>query len=225
MYKYQMHSHTLPCSACSQMTPRELVKSLHKGGYSGFVITNHFIHGNTGINRHIPWNDFVLEYEKDYNECKKHAEKYGMDVIFGLEEGVGEGLEILCYGVTPEILYAHPELRSRNASLWHDVMNSHGAICIQAHPFRERDYIPQPKALPLEIIDGFEIFNADNSYKNDAKAVELSKNHPELITVSGADTHIPETACLCGITVSKRIKSETELVEILKSGKYELITK
>ncbi len=222
-YKYQMHAHTLPCSACSRMTPEVLMRSLYKGGYSGCVITNHFINGNTGINRHIPWNEFVREYEKDYIECKKYADIYGLDVIFGIEEGVGYGLEILCYGVTPEILYSHPELRKRDAVLWHSVMNSHGAICIQAHPFRERDYIPEPMLLPIDIIDGVEVFNADNSFENDEKAVEISEKHPNLITLSGADTHIPQTACIGGIEVSERIKSEKQLVEILTSGNYELI--
>ena len=48
-YKYQLHAHTLPCSACARMTPQELVESLHRSGYQGCVITNHFMGGNSGI--------------------------------------------------------------------------------------------------------------------------------------------------------------------------------
>ncbi len=205
------------------MLPVELIKSLYEGGYSGCVITNHFIHGNSGISRSLPWNEYVKQYKNDYLECRKYAEKYGIDVIFGIEEGVGEGLEILCYGVTPEMLYAHPELRQGDARLWHDVLNSHGALCIQAHPFRERDYIPVPKLLPLEYIDGIEVYNYFNSEENDARAYEVYKNHPGLIAVSGADTHSPESVCFGGIETSERITNGKELVEILKSGNYTLI--
>ncbi len=222
-YKYQMHTHTFPCSDCSRMSPEELVKSLHDGGYSGCVITNHFMNGNTGIDRNLPWEEFVGYFEADYLECKKHADKYGLDIIFGIEEGVGGGLEILCYGITPEILRSHPELRRRDARQWHDVARSCGALCIQAHPFRECDHVPEPKLLPLDVIDGFEVYNAGNSCENNVSAAEAFKNHPGLITVSGADTHSPATVCLGGIEASKRITNEKELVEVLKSGEYTLI--
>lgn len=222
-YKYQMHSHTLPCSACSEMYPEELAESLYKGGFSGCVITNHFIHGNTGIDRRLPWAEFVRQYEIDYLELKRCGEKYGLDVIFGIEEHVGKGLEILCYGVTPETLYAHPELSERSIEIWYKTLKSCGAICIQAHPFREQPYIPQPQALPIEFVDGFEIYNADNTEKNNLEAHEHAKKFSGLINVSGGDTHIPETACLGGIITEKRIRNEKELAEMLISGGYELI--
>ena len=75
-YKYQMHAHTHPCSACSRLSPEELVESLRAGGYAGCVITNHFFHGNTGIDRRLAWEDFVAYYERDYLECKELAKKY-----------------------------------------------------------------------------------------------------------------------------------------------------
>ena len=73
-YKYQMHAHTSPCSACAVMSPAELVESLYSGGYSGCVVTNHFYKGNSGIDRNLPYNDFIKKYEEDYLECKKAAE-------------------------------------------------------------------------------------------------------------------------------------------------------
>ncbi|MBQ9975117.1 MAG: hypothetical protein IJP16_01290 [Clostridia bacterium] len=41
-YKYQMHTHTSPCSACAVTTPLELCRSLAEGGYAGAVLTNLF---------------------------------------------------------------------------------------------------------------------------------------------------------------------------------------
>ncbi len=222
-YKYQLHAHTLPCSACSEMYPEELAKALCDGGFSGCVITNHFINGNTGVDRRLPWDEFVRQYELDYLELKKCGEKYGLDIIFGIEEHVGRGLEILCYGITPEMLREHPELRERNVELWYKMLKSCGALCIQAHPYRDVFYIPVPQALPLDFIDGIELYNADNSVKANLEAEELFKDHPELIVTSGGDTHKPETACLGGIATATKIRDEKELVAMLKSGEYELI--
>lgn len=224
-YKYQIHTHTGPCSHCSHMTPAELAEALEKGGYDGCVLTNHFLHGNTGIEEFVSWNEFVKHYETDYLECKKEAEKYGKDIMFGVEEEVGGGLEVLYYGVTPEMLYAHPELCSGKPEIWYDVMHSYGVLCIQAHPFRERRSIPEPKVLPFEVIDGIEVFNKGNEEKDNIKAEEFAKLHPDLIFTSGADTHSGDSVCSAGIETTERIRNEKELVEVLKSGKYELIKK
>lgn len=222
-YKYQMHAHTLPCSACSEMYPEELAKALYEGGFSGCVITNHFINGNSGIGRFLMWEDFVREYELDYLELKRCGEKYGLDIIFGIEEHVGMGLEILCYGVTPEMLYAHPELRERDLELWYETLKPYGVLLIQAHPFRDQPYIPFPQVLELEFIDGIEVYNADNSDENNSEAEEFLKEHAEMIATSGGDTHEPATACLGGIAVSQRIRNEEDLVRVLESGEYEFI--
>ena len=68
-YKYQMHTHTAPCRGCATMTPDELAEAMHEGGYQGCVMTNHFMEGNTGIDRELTWNDFVRNYEEDYIAC------------------------------------------------------------------------------------------------------------------------------------------------------------
>lgn len=222
-FRYQLHAHTLPCSACSEMYPEELVQSLYRDGYSGCVITNHFINGNTGIYRKLPWDEFVAQYEADYLELKKCGKKYGLDIIFGLEEHVGRGLEILCYGITPEMLYTHPEFQKRDIALWSETLRKLGAICIQAHPFREQPYIPEPQVLPLEFIDGIEVFNVDNTLENNLEAENFAAAHPELILTSGADTHEGITACFGGIETAKRIRNEKDLVEILKNREYTLL--
>ncbi len=223
-YKYQMHAHTYPCSACGRMKIEELIDALYAGGYQGCVITNHFINGNCGIDRALPWEDFVKEYEIDYLKGKACAEKYGIDLIFGIEEGVSGGKEILCYGVTPEILYAHPELAARSAETWHKVMKSYGVLVIQAHPFRERAYIPAPGVLADKLIDGIEVYNNENIASNNESAKEAAESHFGWILVSGADTHSVDTACCAGIECDERITDEKELVSLLKSRKYRLIT-
>ena len=222
-YRYQMHAHTYPCSACANMTPKELVEGLHAGGYSGGVITNHFYHGNSGIDRSLTWDEFIRQYELDYIACRKEAQKYDLDLIFGIEEVVADGLEILCYGLTPEVLYKNPELIECDYKLWYRIMHEKDVLCVQAHPFRERYYIPNPGVLPLEFIDGIEVYNAANFKKNNLEAEKYAKAHPELIVISGADAHYEQEACVGGIEVKKRIRNGKELVEVLKSREYVLI--
>ena len=222
-YKYQMHTHTAPCSLCASMTPEELAEALNKGGYQGCVMTNHFMMGNTGIDRALPWNDFVKQYELDYLACKEAAAKYDKDIIFGIEENVHEMLEVIFYGVTPDMLYEHPELAGADYKTWYEVMHSYGVLCIQAHPFRDRGYIPKPGMLPLEYIDGIEVYNVCNTQKNNEDAEEYVKDHPELLLISGADAHAPNLVCVSGIETKKRIRDGKDLVEVLKTGDYRLL--
>lgn len=222
-YRYQMHTHTSPCSACAYMTPAELIEGLHENGYQGCVMTNHFYRGNTGIDRGLPWKEFVGQYVKDYEKCCLYAQKYDLDILFGIEEGVGGSLEILCYGLTPQVLYDHPELQGADLKTWYDVMKENDVICIQAHPFRERAYIPKPQMLPLDCIDGIEVYNAANTVKNNKEAEAFAGQHPKMLLISGADAHIREDLFDGGIETGKRIRSERELVEILRSGEYDLI--
>ena len=222
-YRYQMHSHTYPCSACGDMSPRQLVVALNASGYSGCVITNHFYHGYTGIDRNLDWTEFIRQYELDYIACCEEAKKYDLDIIFGIEEIVSEGIEILCYGVTPEILYSNPELSQCDYKLWYRIMHANGVLCIQAHPFRERYYIPKPGVLPHDFIDGIEVYNAANTPKNNLEAERYAQAHPELILVSGADAHDELSICVGGIEAKRRIRNGKELVEVLKSREYVLI--
>lgn len=223
IYKYQLHTHTVPCSDCAEMTPEELVEGLLKSGYQGCVVTNHFLHGNTGLDRNLPWDEFVKQYELDYAACREQAEKHDLDIIFGIEENVSFGLEVLYYGVTPEILHKHPELADGDYETWYRVMHSYGVLCIQAHPFRDRTCILKPGVLPLEYIDGMEIYNGRNHENENQSAEQFAKTHPELIFTIGADAHTPQEIRNGGIEAAKRIRTGKELVEILKQGEFSLI--
>ena len=225
MYKYQMHIHTTPCSACGGFTPETLCQALLENGYQGGVITNHFYHGNSGIDRseNTSWEQFVSAYEQDYLACKQEAEKHGLDIIFSIEECVIPGLEILCYGVTPKVLYDNPQLREWNLEEWVRVMRENGALVVQAHPFRHADYIPNPGPLPVEMLDGIEVFNRGNSAEENQSALEMAEKYPHLIRTASADAHWPNHIPYGSIMAKRRITNEQELVALLKSGEYELI--
>lgn len=225
MYKYQMHVHTSPCSKCGGLTPETLCQALLEFGYQGAVITNHFYHGNSGIDRseNTSWAEFVSAYEQDYLACKEEAEKHGLDIIFSIEESVKPGLEILCYGVTPKVLYDNPQLIKEDVDEWVRVMRANGVVVVQAHPFREADYIPNPGALPHEYLDGVEVFNrGNNTPEMNQKALDFAIEH-NLLKTSSADAHWPNHIPYGGITTEHRITNEKELADLLRGGEYELI--
>ncbi|MBQ8372312.1 MAG: PHP domain-containing protein [Clostridia bacterium] len=222
-YKYQLHTHTAPTSKCGRTLSAELAEALRDAGYAGCVLTNHFMHGNTGMSRELPWEEFVACYERDYLECKAEGEKYGLDILFGVEEGVGGGSEILCYGLTPRMLYEHPELREYSAETWYRVMHELGVIVINAHPYRVLRTVPDPVPLPLSVVDGIEVYNHGNMPEYNENAEAFAMEHPELILTSGADTHSPDTVGYGGIMTDVRIRNEKDLCEVLRSGKYQLL--
>ena len=223
-YKYQMHIHTSPCSACGRMFPKELCQALHENGYQGTVLTNHFYHGNSGIDRNLSWNDFVSAYEKDYLECLEEAKKYDLDIIFGIEEVVVPGLEILCYGITPEILYENPQLREMNVEEVTKTLRKYGVVLVQAHPFREAFYIPNPGPLPLKYVDGLEVYNRGNSTDEmNQKAMDLANENPHLIKTSSADAHTTDRVMCGGIVTNTRIRNSQDLINTLRQGNYSII--
>ncbi|MBO4468025.1 MAG: PHP domain-containing protein, partial [Clostridia bacterium] len=147
MLIYETHQHTSGCSRCAGVSPEDMVLSIKESGFSGVIVTNHFYHGNSSIDRSLPWAEFCKAYEDDYLAAKRAGEKIGIDVIYGLEEHVGGGKEVLIYGVEPDYIAKYPELSEINLPLLSEIVRSAGGLLIQAHPFRERAYISDPDAL------------------------------------------------------------------------------
>ncbi|MBP9989253.1 MAG: hypothetical protein KBT46_07120 [Ruminococcus sp.] len=222
MYKYEMHQHTYPCSHCGKADPEKLVYALKECGFDGVVLTNHFLHGNTGIDKDLPWAEFVKYYEDDYLTAKKVGDSIGIDVIFGIEEHIGDGREVLLYGITPEFMYAHPEMSDGKLETISKAVHEFGGLVFQAHPYRDRDYIPNPKEnIAIEYLDGFETYNAANQGNENVEAEAFAVEHG-LMQTAGSDAHHEEMSFRYGIECERRIKDSFELAEILKSGDYKL---
>lgn len=224
MYKYELHQHTRICSHCGDADPLLLPEGLKKDGFDGCVITDHFYHGNTGIDRALPWEQFCKPYEEHYLLAKQAGAKIGIDVLFGIEEHVGKGKEVLLYGITPGFMYSHPDLRDCTLETITGYVHEAGGLVIQAHPFRTRDYIPDPsETLPPELLDGFEVYNACNNSEDNLTAVNYAKSFGK-ITVAGSDSHVVSFPGRFGIACEEKITTEKQLAEILKSGRFEIYT-
>ncbi|MBQ9859511.1 MAG: hypothetical protein IJO76_02390 [Clostridia bacterium] len=234
MYRYEMHQHTAGCSACAEIEADKLIPLLKQQGFAGMVLTNHFFHGNTAIRRQIPWADFVRAYEEDWLRAKELGDRLDFDVLFGIEEWVGDGKnvlrvggkEVLLYGITPQTLYDHPELRNFTHSETYlkalcDMTHEAGGLVMQAHPFRVRDYIANPwEPLPTAYLDGMETYNACNSPLENRRAEQYAEAEG-LIPVAGTDAHHTDTYRY-GIVTERRLRTGEDLIDVLTNGDYDL---
>ncbi len=221
-YKYEMHIHTYPCSG-GGADIREHIDALIEKGYSGMVVTNHFYNGDNRIDRNLPWAEFVDAYRQDYLYGLEYAKTKGFDLLFGLEEHVGNGQEILIYGITPDLIENHPELKGAAAEKYVEIVHAAGGLVYQAHPYRARAYVKEPYPLDcLDELDGIEVYNAANepSWNESAEklAIELG-----ISVIGGSDGHSVSSAGRSGIATEERITDNQKLVEILKSGAYTVL--
>ena len=222
LYKYEMHIHTSPCSGGGSDI-RDHIDTLIQKEYSGMVVTNHFYNGDTRIDRNLSWEDFVDAYRQDYLYGLEYARERDFDLLFGLEEHVGNGQEILLYGITPELIAAHPELKTPDPVAYAEVVHAAGGLVYQAHPFRKAPWIIRAEPLPcLDQLDGIEVFNAGNFPEMNEQAQKLA-DELGLSCTAGSDGHGTDTAGRAGIAACERIRTNEDLVRVLKSGDYTIL--
>lgn len=222
MFYYELHSHTNAASLCSIVEPEEYIKFYMDRGYSGMVVTDHFYHGNTAINRRLPWDMFIDEYCEGYYRAKREGDKHGFTVLFGFEQKFPDGNdEYLVLGVSPEWLKEHPEIRDMQRIPFFDIIRQAGGFVIQAHPFRVRYYISNIR-LSLDYVDAIEVFNLGDDDSISRQSYEYAKNLGLPMT-AGTDIHSIENRNeVGGLALEKKINTVEELIEEIKSGRVQL---
>lgn len=196
-YLYETHLHTSEGSLCGLVPAAEMVRKFKEAGYTGVVITDHFFWGNTTVDRDLPWDQWVENFCKSYENAKAEGDKIGLQVFFGWESGY-QGTEFLIYGLDKKWLLAHPEIRDCSIEEQYELVHKDGGIVIQAHPFRVEPYIKEVRLFP-DCVDGVEAINATHSSPQ-----SVSHKHPEwndqalcyakeknLPITAGSDQHKP----------------------------------
>ena len=228
-YKFEMHLHTSEASACAVNTGAEMVRAHFEAGYSGIYVTNHAWGGNTCIDRHLPFAEWVKEFSSGYYNALKEGDKLGMGVFFGWESGY-KGTEFLIYGLTPEWLKNHPSLWEASIEEQYKIIHEDGGIVMHAHPYREEPYIPEIRLFP-DFVDGVEICNAthsshlSHSHNNpeyDVLARKYAKEHNQP-GVAGSDVH--SVNVFGGGTLFKnKMISNNDFINALSTGTDYILT-
>lgn len=222
-FKYEMHVHTSACSRCARSTGEQFVEKAYKLGFSGFVLANHFYHGNSAISRELPWSEFVGGYALDYENTRKYAKKYGIDVFFGFEESYGEnGNHVLIYGLSPETVADAPEFRDMSIAEISAFVHKNNGFLAYAHPYRNLSDVNKPPYPDMRYADAIEVYNAGNSPESNKMAFDYAAR-TGVKTISGSDTHQTSSFGQGGLIFTRRLYTAENLVEDLSAGRYKLI--
>lgn len=186
MYKYETHLHSYESSDCGKSSAAEYPAYYKSIGYSGIFITDHFFNGNCRIPNTGNWEEMVNGFCRSYEIAKEAGDKIGFPVFFGWEANFN-GDEYLIYGLDKKWLLAHPDLLSYSRTRQYDVIHADGGLVVQAHPFRERDYLNTIYLNPetCDAMEGYNSFNHD--YNNYNAEVYCRQNN--IFMTAGSDLH------------------------------------
>jgi len=201
-----------------------MVGAYHRAGYAGLVLTDHFIFGNTAVDRSLPWPERMGCYYGAYLEARAAAEGLDFDVIFGFEHAYGDGKEVLVYGVGLDFLLSHPEIPEISLDEFVALIHAAGGIAIQAHPYRDRPYVNMAVGPRTDLVDGIEVYNACNKPGEDRQALALTREKDFILT-SGGDIHSAQDPRIgaAGIVLPYRVHDEAEFAAALKRRDHQFL--
>ncbi len=214
-YIYETHLHTIEASACSGTPGADYIEYMSGLGYSGIIVTDHFFNGNCAVPRNLPWNERVEQYCSGYEHALEAAKGTDFTVLFGIEYNF-QGDEYLLYGVDKKWLLDNPDIMDKSRSEVHEAVNKAGGIMIQAHPYRERDYLDTIRLAPSSV-DGIEGFNAANPDYQNAWGYKYGKEHNFLMT-GGSDVHRMIQEDMGGTSFPYRIETIQDFVKAFRAG-------
>lgn len=212
MFKYETHLHTYESSACGKTNASEYPEYYKNAGYSGIFITDHFFNGNCRIPREGSWKERINAFYRSYELAKEAGDKINFPVFFGWEANFN-GDEYLIYGLDKQWLLDHPDLLSYSRTKQYDVIHADGGLVVQAHPFRERDYLNTIYLNP-ETCDAMEAYNTFNyDYNNHNADIYCKKNN--IFMTAGSDMHhigSTDISNLYGMEFDTPLKDEKDYV-------------
>lgn len=222
MYKYETHLHTFPVSRCARAGVEETLAFYKKLDYTGVFITNHFLDGNIDVDPALPYEEKIEFYFSDYEKAVEIGKKLGIDVFCGVELSYC-GTDFLIYGLDKQWYLAHPEIMTMRKSQELAFMMEQGALIIQAHPFREANYIDHIRLFP-HCVHGVEVINAGRTKAQNHMA-QVYAAHYGLLEFAGSDNHTAANQKnLAGMCCEERIVNVADFVEKVKSRQAEIFT-
>lgn len=222
MYRYETHMHTYPVSKCARQSVRETLEFYHSLGYDGVFLTNHFLDGNINVDKTLPYEEKVNFYFSDYEEALSICQEIGIRVFLGVEISY-RGTDFLIYGLNKEWFLAHPEIMDMKKSEELPFLASHGALVIQAHPYREDKHIDHIRLFP-HCIHGVETINACRpDFEN--KMADIFADSYGFPKTAGTDNHISSRLSrLSGMESETPLIDEKDFIERVKNGEMKLFT-
>ena len=215
-YIYETHLHTREGSRCGRVHGEDYIPYMIDKGYAGMIVTDHFFTGNCAVPHFLSWEERVDMYMSGYERALKASEGTSFTVLFGIEYNF-ECDEYLIYGVDRRWLLDRPDIERMTRSEVYSEVHSAGGIMVQAHPYRERDYLSDIKLAPKAAIDGVEIYNAANKPNMNALGYEFALPLGLPMT-AGSDIHFYNDNDMGGMLFAKKINSIEEFVSAVRAN-------
>lgn len=185
-YLYETHLHTSESSACGVSRGKEYIERYLDLGYSGVIITDHFIRGNCAADRNLLWERWVEQFCRGFEDAREEGRRRGLDVFFGWEETF-DGDDYLVYGLDKQWLLKHPEARRWSRKEQFEEVRRYGGCVVQAHPFRQQHYIDCIH-LSAGCVDAVEAANGGNNREENVLALGYAQKL-HLPFTAGSDIH------------------------------------
>ena len=217
-YLYETHLHTTEASACARSAAADYVEYYLAHGYRGLFVTDHFLWGNTCISRSLPWAEQIDRFCRGYEHACAAARGRDFSVFFGMEAGFDDD-EFLLYGITRDWLLAHPDMPQWSRARLFAEVDAIGGLVVQAHPFRERDYLSEIHLYP-RCCHAVEAVNSGNDPAFDARAAAYAA-HWGLPMTAGSDIHATSGARFHGRTAmafARPLRDAGDFVRAVRTG-------
>lgn len=225
MFFYELHLHTAETSRCGRSSAKDMVRDYYDRGFSGIVVTDHFVNGNSYAARwcekNITWKERMDIYLKGYFEALAEGKKLNFPVWFGWEYTYrGTGEDYLILGTCPEQLYSDfVDCDEWTIEQLINKVHELGGIVIRAHPYRIADYMKiSCIERPGLNIDAVEAFNAGNSQEiYNQRAVDFARKERKPMT-AGSDTHHIMNNAAYYVGFERKPVDEQDLCGQIKAG-------
>ncbi len=217
MYAYELHLHTSETSACGHVPAADQIRTYHKLGYQGVVVTDHLHSGYIKTLGDADWHACMEHYLSGYRAAKAEGDKLDMDVILGAELRFPENnSDYLVYGIDEQWLFDHPYMCALDHKAFFEQFKDE-VLIIHAHPYRNCDEVF------WDSIHGLEVVNANPRHDSrNHLALELYREHPYFYPTAGSDAHRIGDEGQTAMLVEQRIHDSYELKAVITSRAYKL---
>lgn len=201
--KIDLHSHTFPMSACSNMSVEQLIEAAKQVGLDGICVTEH-----------------NKAWEQD--EILKLREKFSFLILNAMEVTTKDG-DVLVFGFYEEMndVISARELRLR--------VNEVGGYTVAAHPFRgfllfgfsDLSLSPDRAATRpvFQAVDGIEAYNCKVTEQETRLAFDVGARLG-LPCLAGSDAHTVADVGKHYTIFTGEIATEDDLVRELRAGRF-----
>ena len=175
--------------------------------------------------REIPLDGFVLTEHRQFDaesDYRKLEDEYGLLILKGSEVETEYG-HVLVFGVNDDLRAAF-DFSAIDLSLRTVLAEAKrcGGVAVPCHPGRPTVglFSHYETRGPVDEVEIVEIYNGGSRGPEDAFAVEQAERHGYR-GIGGSDSHIVSHIGRCATRFERKIGSIEELVDALRSGRFE----